>query len=372
MDITPYLKLMVQKNASDLFFATGTQVHVKAEGKTVPVGETRLGPGVVRKLAYSIMSDKQMQEFERELELNLAISVEGLGRFRVNIFRQRGDVSMVIRYIKGNIPSMEELQLPMVLKDLIMERRGLILVVGSTGSGKSTTLAAMIDHRNENECGHILTLEDPVEFLHRHKKSVVNQREIGFDSHSYEIALKNAMREAPDVILIGEIRDRKTMEHAIAYAETGHLCLSTLHANNANQALDRIINFFPDSAHRQLFLDLSLNLKGVVSQRLVRGINKKRVPAVEVMLLTSYISELIQKGDIHSIKEAMEQGKQRGMQTFDQALYELYNAGKVSMEEALKHADSRNNLSLKIRLNEGSDTEDMDGNFNLNSGDGLL
>jgi twitching motility protein PilU len=303
------------------------------------------------------------------MECNLAITVEGLGRFRVNVFRQRGDVAMVIRYIKGEIPSIEELNLPVILKDLIMERRGLILVVGSTGSGKSTSLASMIDYRNQNECGHILTLEDPVEFLHRHKKSVVNQREIGFDSKSYEIALKNAMREAPDVILIGEIRDRKSMEHAMAYAETGHLCLSTLHANNANQALDRIVNFFPDSAHHQLFLDLSLNLKSVISQRLVRGTNNKRVPAVEVMLLTSYISELIQKGDIHAIKEAMDQGKQRGMQTFDQALFDLYTAGKIGLEEALKNADSRNNLSLKIRLNEGGSVDDAGSDLTIHTDD---
>ncbi len=366
MDITPYLKLMVQKNASDIFFSTGTQVHIKAEGKTVPVGETKLGMGVVRKLAYSIMSDKQLKEFEAEMECNLAISVEGLGRFRVNVFRQRGDVAMVIRYIKGEIPSIEELNLPQILKELIMERRGLILVVGSTGSGKSTSLASMIDYRNSNECGHILTLEDPVEFMHRHKKSIVNQREIGFDSKSYEIALKNAMREAPDVILIGEIRDRKSMEHAMAYAETGHLCLSTLHANNANQALDRIINFFPETAHHQLLLDLSLNLKGVISQRLVRGVNAKRVPAVEVMLLTSYISELIQKGEIHEIKEAMDQGKQRGMQTFDQALFDLYNSGQIGLEEALKNADSKNNLSLKIRLNEGGSMADAGDDLTLN------
>ncbi len=357
MELTPYLKLMVQKNASDLFFSTGTQVHLKAEGKTVPVGETKLGTGVVRKLAYSIMSDRQLKEFESEMELNLAISVEGMGRFRVNVFRQRGDVSMVVRYIKADIPSIEELGLPTILRDIVMEKRGLVLVVGSTGSGKSTSLASMIDYRNHNECGHILTLEDPVEFLHSHHRSVVNQREIGFDTKSYEVALKNAMREAPDVILIGEIRDRATMEHAIAYAETGHLCLSTLHANNANQALDRIINFFPDSAHHQLFLDLSLNLKAVISQRLVRGTNRKRVPAVEVMLLTSYISELIEKGDIHSIKEAMEQGNQRGMKTFDQALFELYKSGKIGLEEALRNADSRNNLSLKIRLDEAGGTE---------------
>lgn len=369
MDITPYLKLMVQKNASDLYFSTGTQVHLKLEGRTVPIGETRLGPGVVRKLAYSIMSDDQAREFDREMECNLALSSEGVGRFRVNLFRQRGDVAMVIRYIKGEIPSIEQLNLPLILKDLVLEKRGLILMVGSTGSGKSTTLASMIDFRNQQQCGHILTLEDPIEFLHRHKKSIVNQREIGFDTKSYEVALKNAMREAPDVILIGEIRDRSTMEQAIAYAETGHLCMSTLHANNANQALDRIINFFPDSAHRQLFMDLSLNLKAVVSQRLVRGTDGKRVAAAEVMLLTAYISELIQKGDIHAIKEAMEQGAQRGMQTFDQALFELYSQGKIGLEEALHNADSRNNLSLKIRLAEGGGVEHDTTDFSLRTDD---
>ena len=369
MDITPYLKLMVQKNASDLYFSTGTQVHLKLEGKTVPVGETRLGAGIVRKLAFSIMSDPQAAEFEREMECNLALSVEGIGRFRVNVFRQRGDVAMVIRYIKSDIPSLEQLSLPPVLSDMVQEKRGLILMVGSTGSGKSTSLASMIDYRNQKQCGHILTLEDPIEFLHKHKKSVVNQREIGFDTKSYEIALKNAMREAPDVILIGEIRDRATMEHAIAYAETGHLCLSTLHANNANQALDRIVNFFPDSAHRQLYMDLSLNLKGVASQRLIRGTDGKRVPAVEVMLLTSYISELIQKGDIHGLKEAMEQGGQRGMQTFDQSLYELYSQGKIGLEEALVNADSKNNLALKIRLAEGSDIDPEESGLVLHEDD---
>ena len=259
---------------------------------------------------------------------------------------------MVIRYIKGQVPSIEELKLPQTLKELIMESRGLILVVGSTGSGKSTTLASMLDHRNQNRTGHILTIEDPVEFLHTHKKSVVDQREVGLDTLSYEVALKNAMREAPDVILIGEIRDRATMQHAIAYAETGHLCLSTLHANNANQALDRIVNFFPDSAHHQLFMDLSLNLKAVVSQRLIKSKDGKRVPAVEIMLLSTFVAELIQKGDVHAVKEAMEQGNERGMQTFDQALYELYKTGLVTQEEALANADSRNNLALRMRLDE--------------------
>ena len=350
MDIAPYLKLMVQKNGSDLFFSTGAAPHLKAEGRTMPIGDKRMEPGKVRELAYSIMTDEQKSEFERTLECNLAISVGGLGRFRVNVFRQRGDVAMVLRYIKGSIPSIEELSLPEILKDLIQEKRGLLLVVGSTGSGKSTTPASMIDHRNETTQGHILTIEDPIEFLHTHKKSVVDQREVGLDTLTFENALHNALREAPDVILIGEIRDSKTMQHATAYAETGHLCLATLHANNANQAIDRIINFFPDSAHKQLYNDLSLNLKAVVSQRLIPTIDGKRVPAVEILLATSFISELIQKGDIHSIKEAMEQGKGQGMQTFDGALYELYKDGKITVEEALKNADSRNNLSLKIRL----------------------
>jgi twitching motility protein PilU len=361
MEIVPYLKLMVQKNGSDIFFSTGAPPNLKAEGHTMPIGDTPLGPGVVRNLAYSIMNDDQISEFERTMECNLAISIGGLGRFRVNVFRQRGDAAMVIRYIKGQIPSIEDLNLPQTLKDLIMMPRGLVLVVGSTGSGKSTTLASMIDHRNQSTTGHILTIEDPVEFLHTHKKSVVDQREVGLDTLSYEVALKNAMREAPDVILIGEIRDRQTMQHAIAYAETGHLCLSTLHANNANQALDRVINFFPDSAHHQLYLDLSLNLKAVISQRLVKNKQGKRVPAVEIMLLSTFVAELIQKGDIHAVKDAMEQGTERGMQTFDQALYKLYKTGQITLEEALANADSRNNLSLKIRLDESGSIDSPTG-----------
>jgi twitching motility protein PilU len=354
MEITPYLKLMVQKNGSDLFFSTDAPPNLKAEGRTMPIGDTPMGPGIVRKLAYSIMSDAQISEFESNMECNLAITMGDLGRFRVNVFRQRGEVAMVVRYIKGQIPTIEELKLPEILKELVLEPRGLVLVVGSTGSGKSTTLASMIGHRNQNATGHILTIEDPVEFLHFHKKSVVDQREVGLDTLSYEAALKNAMREAPDVILIGEIRDRATMQHAIAYAETGHLCLSTLHANNANQALDRIINFFPDSAHHQLFMDLSLNLRAVISQRLVKSKDGKRVPAVEIMLLSTFVAELIQKGDVHAIKEAMAQRNERGMQTFDQALYNLYTEELITMDEALKNADSRNNLSLRIRLDESS------------------
>lgn len=357
MELAPYLRLMVQRDGSDLYFSTGACPHVKINGVTAAIGEQKMASGEVSKLAYSVMSDEQIREFESTMECNLAISVAQLGRFRVNVFRQRGDTSMVIRYIRGQIPSVEDLHLPQTLKKIIMEKRGLVLVVGSTGSGKSTTLASMIGFRNERSTGHILTIEDPIEFLHTHKKSVVNQREIGLDSMSYENALKNAMREAPDVILIGEIRDAATMQHAIAYAETGHLCLSTLHANNANQALDRIINFFPDSAHRQLYNDLSLNLKAVISQRLIPTKDGGRRAAVEVMVQTSYIAELIQKGKIHDIKDAMEQGEQRGMVTFDQSLYDLYLEGAISLEDALGHADSRNNLALRIRLNAGGAKE---------------
>ena len=355
MDIVPYLRLMVQKDGSDLFFSTGAPPNLKAQGKTLPIGEERLKPGDVNSLAYSIMNDDQIREFEGTMECNLAISVQKLGRFRVNVFRQRGDTAMVIRYIKGQIPAISALHLPELLKKIVLEPRGLVLVVGSTGSGKSTTLASMIDHRNASTSGHILTIEDPIEYLHSHQKSVVDQREVGLDTLNYENALKNALREAPDVILIGEIRDASTMQHAIAYAETGHLCLSTLHANNANQALDRIINFFPDTAHRQLYNDLSLNLRAVISQRLVKAADGSRVPAVEILLLTSYTSELIQKGKIHDLKDAMEQGNERGMKTFDQALFELYTAGKITIEEALSNADSRNNLALRIRLTESGD-----------------
>jgi len=358
MELAPYLRLMVQRNGSDLYFSTGTTPHVKISGQTMAIGEQKLVPGDVKKLAYSVMSDDQVREFEGTMECNLAISIATLGRFRVNVFRQRGDAAMVIRFIKGQIPSIEELYLPQTLKKLIMEKRGLILVVGSTGSGKSTTLASMIDFRNEHTTGHILAIEDPIEFLHTHKKSVVNQREIGLDSMSYENALKNALREAPDVILIGEIRDAATMQHAIAYAETGHLCLSTLHANNANQALDRIVNFFPDSAHKQILNDLSLNLKAVVSQRLIPTVDGNRRAAIELLVQSAYTAELIQKGKIHDVKEAMEQGGERGMMTFDQSLYNLYTEGAISLEEALNHADSRNNLALRIRLNAGSDSAD--------------
>lgn len=352
MDITPYLNKMVETNASDMFFSVGAPVNIKINGKTQPINETVLRPGEVRRIAYTLMNDKQMSSFEQEMELNMAISMCGVGRFRVNIYRQRGEEAMVIRYIKGQIPTLEELNLPHLLQDLIMDMRGLILVVGSTGSGKSTTLASMINHRNTTSTGHILTIEDPIEYLHVHQQSIVDQREVGIDTLCYKTALKNALREAPDVILIGEIRDRETMQHAISFAETGHLCLSTLHANNANQALDRIVNFFPDNAKDQLLLDLSLNLRGIVSQRLIPTTDGARVPAVEVLLNSPYISDLIEKGDVDTIKEAMERSSDSGMKTFDQALFELYQSGRITKENALRHADSKNNLGLKIKLSE--------------------
>ncbi len=354
MDITPFLKLMAEKEASDLFFSVSAPPNIKIKGATLPLGEKVLQSGEVKKLAYTIISDTQQAEFEGTMELNFAINLEGVGRYRVNLYRQRGEVSMVIRYIKSKIPKLEELNLPPVLKKLVMAPRGLILVVGATGSGKSTTLASMIDYRNEQKAGHILTIEDPVEFVYEHKKAVVDQREVGLDTLSYTNALKNAMREAPDVILIGEIRDKETMQHAIAYAETGHLCLSTLHANNANQAIDRIINFFPDSAQHQLLIDLSLNLKAVISQRLLPTTDNKLVPAIEILIQSAYISSLIEKREIEEIKEAIEKSREEGMQTFDQSLYDLYKQGKITRELALQHADSSNNLSIKINLEEGT------------------
>jgi twitching motility protein PilU len=300
-----------------------------------------------------MMDAEQRASFEQVPEMNLAISEQGIGRFRVNIFKQRNCYALVIRNIKVDIPNAESLGLPQILKDKIMEKRGLILFVGGTGSGKSTSLAALIDHRNSNASGHIITIEDPIEFIHPHKKSLVNQREVGVDTLSYEDALKNTLRQAPDVILIGEIRSQETMEHALAFAETGHLCLSTLHANNANQALDRIINFFPEERRGQLLMDLSLNLQAFVSQRLVPTIEGKRVAAIEILLGTKLVSDLIHKGDIHGIKEAMEKSENLGMQTFDMHLLRLYKSGVISLDEALRNSDSPNNLKLKINLSEG-------------------
>ncbi len=353
MDIGYFLKLMTEKNASDMFLTTGAPVNIKVEGKLYPLGNTGLPPGMVKKIAYSLMDEGDVPRFEKHLELNMAIAVKDAGRFRINVFKQRGEVGMVIRAIKSEIPGFEALKLPAVLRELVMEQRGLILMVGATGSGKSSSLAAMLDYRNVNASGHILTIEDPIEFLHKHKKSIVNQREVGLDTHTYSEALKNAMREAPDVIMIGEIRDTETMESAIAFSETGHLCLSTLHSNNADQTMERILNFFPEPAHKNILMNLSLNLRAIVSQRLVIGKDGRRLPAVEVLLNTPFIRDLIRRGNIHELKEAMERSLSEGMQTFDQSLFLLYREGRIELEEALKKADSRDGLALKIRMNEG-------------------
>jgi len=353
MQILDYLKLMVKYEASDLYFTVGAPVSAKIHGILKPLEKTTQPAGQVKELAYSLMSEEQIAMFEIKPEMNLAHSESGLGRFRVNIFRQRNQVAMVIRHIKTQIPSSEELGLPPILKKIVMQKRGLVLFIGGTGSGKSTSLAALIDYRNANSAGHIITIEDPIEFIHNHKKSIVNQREVGLDTDSYEDALVNTLRQAPDVILIGEIRDRETMEHAIAFAETGHLAISTLHANNSNQALDRIINFFPEDRRNQLLMDLSLNVRAFISQRLIPTVDNRRTVAVEVMLGTPLIKDLILKGEIHTIKEIMEKSTNLGMQTFDQALFKLYKDGKISLEEALRNADSQNNLRLKISLSEG-------------------
>jgi twitching motility protein PilU len=350
IELTEYLHLMAQRQASDIIFSAGAPPSIKIEGETSYLGEEPLGPEAVRDIAYAVMSEKQQRQFEQDMEMNLALSLADFGRYRINIYRQRGHVAVAVRYISNHIPGIEALNLPPILRELIMLQNGLVLMVGGTGSGKSTTLAAMIEHRNRNRAGHILTVEEPIEYEHVHRRSIVDQREVGLDTQSYASALKNAMREAPDVIMIGEIRDRETMQAAMAYAETGHLCLSTLHANNANQALDRIINFFPDSAHHQLLVDLSLNLKGVISQRLLRGTDGKRVPAVEILLSTPYVASLIEKGELSSIKEAMKQSGQHGMLTFDDSLYALYASGRISYSEALSHADSHTDLALRVRL----------------------
>ena len=348
MDITPYLKLMVEKDASDLFLTTNSPVKIKMEGKATSVGKTVLTGELTKAAAYEIMNEKQIAEFEDRMECDFAIPLEDKARFRVNVFRQRGDVGLVLRRIPNEIPTIEKLGVPEILSELIMNKRGLILMVGATGSGKSTTLAAMINHRNENMAGHILTIEDPVEFSHPNQKAIVNQREVGVDTQSYANALKASLREAPDVILIGEIRDRVTMEAALELANTGHLAISTLHANNANQAMERVINMFPQDMHKQLFMDLSLNIRAVISQRLVLAVDGKRCAAIEILINTPHIQELILKGDIDELKVAMAESGQRGMQTFDDALLALYKEGRIDLEEALNNADSRTNLENKI------------------------
>ena len=345
------LSKVVEYGGSDLFISADFPPSIKHQGLMKPLGQQNLPSDQTKLFAYSLMNEKQRLEFETELECNFAISVPNVSRFRVNVFQQQLHVGMVIRTITAEIPNFTKLQLPTSLKDVIMEKRGLVLVVGGTGSGKSTSLAAMIDHRNENSAGHIITVEDPVEYVHKHKKSMITHREVGVDCHSWHNALKNTLRQAPDVILIGEIRDTETMEHAIAFAETGHLCLGTLHANNANQALDRIINFFLDERRNQLLMDLSSNMKAIISQRLVRTEDGRgRRAAVEIMLNTPLMSDLILKGNFHELKEVMSKSRELGMQTFDQALFDLYNQGAIAYEEALRNADSVNELRLQIKL----------------------
>ncbi len=355
MKVTPLLKILAEKDGSDLYLSTGAPPSAKFSGTLTPLGKDPAPPGWVEGLANEIMSDKQRLAFRDKPEMNLALSLPNIGRFRINIFKQRNEVSMVIRNIVTDIPNLNDLGLPDVLTKVIMLKRGLILFVGGTGSGKSTSLAALIDHRNRNSKGHIITIEDPIEFVHQHRGCIINQREVGMDTDSFADALKNTLRQAPDVILIGEIRDRETMEHALAFAETGHLAISTLHANNANQALDRIINFFPEEKRHSLLSDLSINLQCFVSQRLVKTVDGKRCAAIEILLNSPRIADLIKEGQVLEIKEVMEKSATSGMQTFDMALLDLYNAGKISFDEALKNADGANNLRLKIELAEKAD-----------------
>ena len=348
-DIRTLLKEMVDRGGSDLYVTVDSPPVIRIEGVNhVDAGEP-LTPTEVEGLANSLMTERQRATFEEQMEMNLGISSSKLGRFRVNVFRQRGAVGVVVRTIKTQIPTIDELGLPQILKEIVATKRGLVLVTGATGSGKSTTLAAMIDWRNATTAGHIVTVEDPIEFMHPHRQSIVTQREIGFDTHNYEAALKNTLRQAPDVILIGEVRDRETMEAAITFADTGHLCLATLHSNNANQAIERIMNFFAVERHSEIFLQLSLNLRSIVSQRLVPGLAGRRVAALEILIDTPYVKDLIKKGEVDTIKEAMERSTQEGGQTFDQALYELYKDERIDAEQALANADSANNLRIQIK-----------------------
>jgi len=363
MKISAYLKVLSENDGSDFYFLTGALPSAKFEGQLKRIGKDKLPPGYVEELANELMSEKQKVQFSNKPEMNLALSVSGVGRFRVNIFRQRGEVSMVIRHIKTDIPSLESLGVPEVLKKIVMARRGLVLFIGGTGMGKSTSLAALIEHRNVNSKDHIITIEDPIEFIYQHKNCLISQREIGMDTDCWADALTNAMRQAPDVILIGEIRDSETMEHALAFAESGHLTLATIHANNASQALDRIINFFPGDKHKPLLQDLSLNMRAFVSQRLINTVDKKRCAAFEVLLNTPRMAELIRDCNIAEIKELMKQSESEGMQTFDSSLFKLYDDGKISREETLRNADSENELMQKMgfskKENSQGDVEDL-------------
>jgi len=348
MILDKLFQLMSEKQASDLFISAGIPIHIKIQGNTIPVNQQIMDSAMIEKIAYELMTPDQAKTFEATMEMNLSFGVPHIGNFRINLFRQRASISIVVRFILGNIPALNTLQLPPILADIVMEKRGLVLIVGATGSGKSTTIASMLDHRNANRTGHILTIEDPIEFLFKHKKSIVNQRELGMDTLGWEHALKNAMRQAPDCILIGEIRDKETMQAAIAYAQTGHLCLATLHANNSYHALNRIINFFPLESRTALYLDLSASLKAIISQRLVKRPDGTRLPTAEVLLNTRHIQELIERGEVLAIKEAMEQSLAPGSQTFEQDLFRLYRENIITLDEALANADSPTNLSWLI------------------------
>ncbi|MBK7898450.1 MAG: PilT/PilU family type 4a pilus ATPase [Azonexus sp.] len=352
MILDKLFQLMSEKQASDIFITAGAPIHIKIQGNTVPVNQQVMLPDMIEKIAFELMSPDQIKTFEATMEMNLSFGIPQVGNFRVNVFRQRGSIGMVVRFIMGNIPALDSLGLPEILSELIMEKRGLILIVGATGSGKSTTIASMLDYRNANRSGHILTVEDPIEFLFKHKKSIINQREIGMDTADWHAALKNAMRQAPDCILIGEIRDRETMQAAISYAQTGHLCLATLHANNSYHALNRIISFFPLENRPALYLDLSVSLRAIVSQRLVKKPDGKRAPTAEVLLNTRHVQELIEKGEVQAIKDAMEQSLAPGSQTFEQDLFRLYRDGVITLDEALLNADSPTNLSWLINNSE--------------------
>jgi len=356
MIVTPLLKLASDRQASDLFFSVGAPVNIKIDGITVPVNAQILNAETIKRIAYELMSSRQIIEFEANMEMNFSYRVEALGSFRVNVFRQRGDVALVIRHIRGKINSIDDLRLPSVIKKLIMEKRGLILVVGATGSGKSTTLASMLEHRSNTQSGHILTIEDPIEYIFKHDKSVVNQREIGTDTQSYENALAAAMREAPDVLMIGEVRDRETLKQALIFAQTGHLCLTTLHANNSYHALNRIVNFFPYDSRQSVLSDLAMCLRAVISQRLVRTTQGKQVPVVEILLNTTLIADLIKDDEIDKIREAIDKSVSAGSQTFEQALYKLFKAGEITKEEAMRNADSASNLSALVDFSERTTT----------------
>ena len=358
------LRMLHAKGGSDLYIAAGAPPSMKIDGKMTQVSSQKLSPAHTQDLTRSIMNEKQMKEFEESNECNFAISLPGVSRFRVNAYVQRGSVAMVIRVITSDIPQFKDLKLPDVLQDISMTKNGLVIFVGGTGSGKSTSLAAMVDYRNENSFGHIITIEDPIEYVHNHKNCIISQREVGTDTDDWEVALKNTLRQAPDVILIGEVREQETMEHAIAFAETGHLCLCTLHANSCNQALDRIINFFPEERRQQLLMDLSLNLKSVISQRLIRTVdNKGRRAAVEILINTPLMSDLILKGEVHDIKSLMKASREAGMQTFDQALFDLIEEGSITMEEGMRNADSVNDLRLRLKLEGGKSKEEAGDEF---------